>query len=159
MSARVGIGFDAHRLAAGRKLVLGGVEIPHDRGLEGHSDGDVLLHALSDALLGAIAAPDLGSLFPSAGEEWRGASSVRFVEEALTRVRGQGFRVENVDLVIVAEEPRLAPHAERIRARVAEILGVPVSSVGLKSKTTDGLGFTGRKEGIAAHAVALLSPL
>ena len=154
---RVGIGFDAHRLVDGRRLVLGGLPIEHGRGLEGHSDGDAVLHALADALLGAVAAPDIGSLFPSTDPQWAGASSDRFVREACRIVASRGLRVEHVDLVIIAAEPRLAPHVDSMRARLAEILGIEPDSVGLKATTTDGMGFTGRGEGIAVQAVATVT--
>ena len=156
MNVRVGLGFDAHQLAPDRKLFLGGVEIPYSRGLVGHSDGDVLLHAVTDALLGAVGAPDMGSLFPSADERFRGAASRLFVAEALRVLEEKGFRIVQIDTVIVAEEPPLAAHYEAIRNGLAALLGIPVEAVGVKAKTTDGMGFTGRKEGIFAQAVALV---
>jgi 2-C-methyl-D-erythritol 2,4-cyclodiphosphate synthase len=156
-NVRIGIGFDAHRLVAGRALILGGVEIPHDRGLEGHSDGDVLLHALTDAILGAVGAPDIGSLFPSADPRWKGAPSRIFLDKAMQVVFEKGYRIEQVDGVIIAEEPRLAEHFDSIRSNVAEILGSAVEDVGVKATTTDGMGFTGRREGIAAQVVVLLA--
>jgi 2-C-methyl-D-erythritol 2,4-cyclodiphosphate synthase len=156
MSYRVGLGFDAHRLVPGRPLILGGVEIPHDRGLEGHSDGDALLHALTDALLGAVGAPDIGSLFPSGDARWKQASSRIFVEKALEVIRERGYRVAQVDVVLVAEEPRLASHFDSIRSRVAGLLGLKVDEVGIKATTMDGMGFTGRREGLAVQAVALV---
>lgn len=159
MSFRIGIGFDAHRLVAGRTLILGGIEIPHDRGLEGHSDGDALLHALTDAVLGAVGAPDIGSLFPSGDPRWKQASSRIFLEKALGVVQEKGYRVAQVDAVLIAEEPRLAGHFDSMRERVAEILGLAVEKVGVKATTTDGMGFTGRGEGIAAQAVALVTKI
>ncbi|MGH9462917.1 MAG: 2-C-methyl-D-erythritol 2,4-cyclodiphosphate synthase [Vicinamibacteria bacterium] len=156
MNVRVGLGFDAHRLAPDRKLFLGGVEIPHSRGLVGHSDGDVLLHAVTDALLGAAGAPDMGSLFPSADERFRGAASRLFVAEARRILEKKGFRIVQVETVIVAEEPPLASHYGDIRNGLAELLGIPAEAVGVKAKTTDGMGFTGRKEGIFAQAVVLV---
>jgi 2-C-methyl-D-erythritol 2,4-cyclodiphosphate synthase len=156
MDLRVGLGFDAHRLVPGRTLMLGGIEIPHDRGLEGHSDGDALLHALTDALLGAVGAPDIGSFFPSGDKKWEGASSQVFLEKARQLIEERGYRVAQIDSVIIAEEPKLAGHFDRIRARLAALLGVPVGNVGVKATTADGMGFTGRREGIAAQAVALL---
>jgi 2-C-methyl-D-erythritol 2,4-cyclodiphosphate synthase len=137
-------------------LVLGGVEIPADRGLEGHSDGDALLHALTDALLGAVAAPDIGSLFPSDDERWKAAPSRVFVEKGIQVVEEHGYRVVQTDAVIVAEEPRLASHLESIRSRMADILGVPAEAVGVKAKTTDGMGFIGRKEGIFAQVIVMV---
>ena len=157
MSYRVGLGFDAHRLAPGRPLVLGGVRIDHDRGLAGHSDGDVLLHAICDALLGAIAGPDIGSLFPPSEERWRSAPSSIFLERAAGLVKASGYRVVQLDAVVIAEEPRLAPHYQLMRSRIAEILKIPERQVGLKATSCDGLGFSGRGEGIAAQSVALLS--
>jgi 2-C-methyl-D-erythritol 2,4-cyclodiphosphate synthase len=151
------MGFDAHRLVAGRALMLGGVEIPHDRGLEGHSDGDALLHALTDALLGAVGAPDIGSLFPSGDPQWKQASSRIFLDKALEVVEEKGYSVTQVDAVVIAEEPRLAAHFDSMRDRIAEILGLTVEQVGVKATTTDGMGFTGRGEGIAAQAVALVA--
>ena len=157
MSTRVGIGVDAHRLAAGRELVLGGETIEYERGLEGHSDGDVLLHALTDALLGAVAAPDIGSLFPSSDPQWKGASSRHFLEKARSVVEEKGFRPQQVDVVVIAEAPKLAAYLPKIRARLSEILGIPEDAVGLKATTTDGMGFTGRGEGIAVQAVVTVT--
>lgn len=157
MSTRVGLGFDAHRLVEGRALVLGGERIDYERGLEGHSDGDALLHALTDALLGAVAAPDIGALFPPGEPEWKGASSQLFLEKARALVEEKGFRVYQVDVVVIAEAPKLAPYLPSIRERLAGILGISPESVGLKATTTDGMGFTGRGEGIAVQAVATVS--
>jgi 2-C-methyl-D-erythritol 4-phosphate cytidylyltransferase/2-C-methyl-D-erythritol 2,4-cyclodiphosphate synthase len=151
---RVGIGFDAHRLEEGRVLVLGGETIDYPRGLAGHSDGDALLHALADALLGAVAAPDIGALFPPGDPQWKGAPSRIFVEKAVAIVTERGYRVSSVDIVVIAEEPRLASYLGAIRERLARLLRVEPTAVGLKATTTDGMGFTGRGEGIAAQAVA-----
>ena len=156
MNVRVGLGVDAHRLAPDRKLLLGGIEIPYALGLVGHSDGDVLLHAITDAMLGAAGAPDMGSLFPSRDVRFQGAGSRLFVEEALTVLTEKGCRIVQVDAVIIAEEPPLAAHYEAIRASVAGMLGISSEAVGVKAKTTDGMGFTGRKEGIFAQAVVLV---
>jgi 2-C-methyl-D-erythritol 4-phosphate cytidylyltransferase/2-C-methyl-D-erythritol 2,4-cyclodiphosphate synthase len=156
LTARVGQGFDAHRLEAGRPLRLGGVEIPHDRGLAGHSDGDVLLHAIARALLGALGAGDLGELFPSSDERWRGAASGVFVREALARARRAGLALGNLDATVIAEAPRLAPHRETIRKSVAALLEAPLEAVSVQVTSTDGLGAIGRGEGIAAQAVVLL---
>ena len=153
---RVGQGFDVHRLVPGRPLWLGGVEIPHDRGLEGHSDGDALLHAVADALLGALGAGDLGAHFPSSDERWRGVASREILAAAARRVRERGFEVGNVDATVIAEAPRLSPFQAAMRSSVAEILGVPEERVNLKVTSTDGLGALGRGEGIAATAVVLL---
>lgn len=157
MSVRVGIGFDAHRLVEGRELVLGGERIAYERGLDGHSDGDVLLHALADALLGSVAAPDIGALFPPGDPAWKGASSQQFLEKARAVVEEKGFRVHQVDVVVIAEAPKLIAYVPSIRHRLSVILGIPVESVGLKATTTDGMGFTGRGEGIAVQAVATVT--
>lgn len=156
VGARVGTGFDAHRLVSGRPLVLGGVRVPHARGLEGHSDGDCLVHALCDALLGAAAAGDLGARFPSSDARWKDASSLVFLAEAARLVAERGFAVENVDATVIAQEPRLAPHTEAMRSRLCECLGLPADVVSVKAKTTDGLFALGRGEGIAALATVLL---
>lgn len=157
MSAyRVGTGFDAHRLVPGRALVLGGVAVPYERGLEGHSDGDCLLHALCDALLGAAAAGDMGRHFPSSDARWKGAPSTAFLERVAAVVAERGLEVENVDATVIAEAPPLAPHVEAMRERISRALGVGLDAVSVKAKSTDGLGAAGRGEGIAAQAVALL---
>jgi 2-C-methyl-D-erythritol 2,4-cyclodiphosphate synthase len=156
MNVRVGVGFDAHQLAPDRKLFLGGVEIPHSRGLLGHSDGDVLLHAITDAILGAAGAPDMGALFPSKDQRFQGAASRVFVAKALELLEKKGYRIVQVDTVVVAEEPRLAEHYDAIRQSVAALLKIPSDAVGVKAKTTDGMGFTGRKEGIFAQTVVLV---
>ena len=153
---RVGQGFDAHRLAPGRPLRLGGVEIPFERGLVGHSDGDVLLHAVARALLGALGAGDLGELFPSSDARWRGAASGAFVEEAVARARRAGLVVGNLDATVIAEAPRLAPHRAAMRDSLAALLGVRPEAVSVQVTSTDGLGAIGRGEGIAAQAVVLL---
>ena len=154
---RVGIGVDAHALEEGVPLVLGGVEIPSERGLAGHSDGDVIAHALIDALLGAAGLADIGAMFPSGDEQWRGASSLDLLARAYASVRELGFELVNADCVLIGEQPRLAPHRLEMRARLAGALGVDEGRVAVRATTTDGLGFTGRGEGLAAHAVALLS--
>ncbi len=154
---RVGIGVDAHALDDGVPLFLGGIELPGEPGLVGHSDGDVLTHALVDALLGAAGEGDIGTLFPSGDPEWAGASSLRFLEHAYAVVREAGFELVNADCVLVGERPHIAPVRGRMEARLAETLGVPADRVSVRATTTDGLGFTGRGEGLAAHAVALLA--
>lgn len=153
---RIGQGVDAHRLVEGRPLLLGGVTIPHERGLEGHSDGDVLLHALASALLGAIGMGDLGRHFPSTDPSLEGVSSADLVSRVMAMVGERGFRVGNVDTTIVAQEPRLGPHLEKMRGSMAGLLGVEVERVNVKVTSTDHLGALGRGEGIAALAVALL---
>jgi 2-C-methyl-D-erythritol 2,4-cyclodiphosphate synthase len=153
---RVGIGFDAHAFADGVPLVLGGVEIPSPRGLAGHSDGDVIAHALIDALLGAAGLADIGALFPAGEPEWEGASSLDLLTRAYADVREVGFELVNADCVLVGEEPRLAPHRLEMRARLAGALTVEPERLAIRATTTDGLGFAGRGEGLAAQAVALL---
>ncbi|MGQ9475406.1 MAG: 2-C-methyl-D-erythritol 2,4-cyclodiphosphate synthase [Actinomycetota bacterium] len=156
MSSRVGLGFDAHPFAEGRRLILGGVEVPHPRGLAGHSDADVLVHALMDALLGACGERDIGVRFPDTDPTFRDISSLVLLEEVMGVVIDHGYRVVNVDCVVVAQEPRLSPYLEEMRKRLALILRVPDNKVGIKATTTEGMGFTGRGEGVAAMAVALL---
>ena len=153
---RVGIGVDAHALEAGLPLVLGGVPIEYPRGLAGHSDGDVVAHALIDALLGAAGLGDIGTLFPSGDEQYRGASSLDLLWEAYREVRDAGFELVNADCVLVGEEPRIGDVREEMGERLAAALGVEVGRVTVRATTTDGLGFTGRGEGLGAHAVALL---
>jgi 2-C-methyl-D-erythritol 2,4-cyclodiphosphate synthase len=153
---RIGLGVDAHALEDGVPLVLGGVVIEHARGLAGHSDGDVIAHALTDALLGAAGLGDIGSLFPSDDESLLGADSLVLLAEAYRQVRDAGYEIVNADCVLVGEEPRIAPHRAEMRRRIAAALGVSEDEVNVRATTTDRLGFTGRREGLAAHAVALL---
>lgn len=157
MPYRVGLGFDAHAFQEGRRLILGGVEIPHDRGLAGHSDADVLVHALMDALLGACGERDIGERFPDTDPAYRGISSLVLLEEVMGLAAEKGYRVVNVDCVVVAQEPRLSPHIQEMRSRISALLGISVEQVGIKATTTEGMGFTGRGEGIAALATALLA--
>jgi len=153
---RVGTGFDAHALEEGVPLVLGGVRIDHPRGLAGHSDGDVLAHALTDALLGAAGLEDIGALFSSDDPTLAGADSLELLAQAWERVRNGGWELANADVVLVGQEPRLAPHRDEMRRHLAAALGVEAGLVAVRATTTDGLGFTGRGEGLAAQAVALL---
>lgn len=157
MTLRIGQGYDIHRLVAGRRLVLGGEEIPFHLGLDGHSDADVLLHALGDALLGAASLGDLGSHFPPGDERWRGASSVDLLARIVALIREKDLRVVNCDLTLLAEAPKLAPHRAKIVARIARLLAIPEDRVGLKATTHEGLGAIGRGEGMAAFAVVLLA--
>ncbi|MFZ0805732.1 MAG: 2-C-methyl-D-erythritol 2,4-cyclodiphosphate synthase [Candidatus Sulfotelmatobacter sp.] len=150
---RIGYGFDSHEFHAGIPLKIGGVTIAHDRGLGGHSDGDLLLHAITDALLGAIAAPDIGVLFPPSDPKWKGADSVIFLREALQRVRAAGYAVANIDSSLILAAPKIGPHSASIRARVAELLGVHIDCVGLKAKTPEGLNL---ENAALAHVVVLL---
>ena len=152
---RIGYGFDSHEFRPGIPLKIGGVTLPHDKGLGGHSDGDVLLHAITDALLGAIAAPDIGALFPPSDAKWKGADSVVFLREALKRVKQAGYQVANVDSSLILAAPKIGPHAASIRARVAELLGIPADCVGLKAKTPEGLGL---ENTVMGHVVVLLQP-
>jgi len=153
---RIGLGVDAHALEAGTPLVLGGVRFESERGLAGHSDGDVVAHALTDAVLGAAGLGDIGSLFASDDESLRGADSLELLADAYRQVVEAGFELVNADCIVVGEEPRIAPHRDEMRSRLAGALGVDASLVNVRATTTDRLGFTGRGEGIAAEAVALL---
>lgn len=149
-----GIGYDVHRLAPGRKLVLGGVEIPHEKGLEGHSDADVLMHAICDAVLGAIGQRDIGSFFPNTDQRWKDMESSRFLREAAQQVKFRGGKIINVDASVIAEEPKIGPHIDRMKERIAAALDIGWNKVGVKATTNELLGFVGRSEGIAAMAVA-----
>jgi len=155
---RIGFGYDVHPLVAGRALVLGGVTIPHPKGLQGHSDADALSHALTDALLGALGLGDMGSHFPDTDPRYRGASSLDLLARVADMMRGQGYRVANADTLVIAEAPRVAPHAAAMRANLARALGCEAGRVNVKATTHEGLGTFGRQEGIAAQAVCLLEP-
>lgn len=155
-ATRIGYGFDSHEFRAGIPLKIGGITLPHDEGLGGHSDGDVLLHAITDALLGAIAAPDIGALFPPSDPKWKGADSGIFLQEALKRVRAAGFEVGNVDSSLILAAPKIGPHSAAIRNRVAELLGVSEECVGLKAKTPEGLNL---ENAALAHVVVLLEKM
>ena len=153
---RVGIGYDSHRFEEGRPLVLGGIRIPHPRGLAGHSDADVVAHALIDAILGAAAAGDIGQHFPDTDPKWKGADSMELLRSAHQLVRERGYALAQADLTIITEQPQLGPHLAAMAAKLAERLGAPPGSVSLKAKTNEGMGFIGRGEGIAVIAVATL---
>lgn len=153
---RIGTGFDVHALVQGRKLIIGGMEIPYERGLAGHSDADVLLHAICDALLGAAALGDIGRHFPDTEARWKGIDSRLLLREVAARVAARGFRPGNVDATVIAQAPRLAPYIPGMVANIAADLGLPLDAVNVKATTTEKLGFTGRGEGIAAEAVVLL---
>lgn len=155
-SLRIGHGYDVHRLTEGRALILGGVEIPYEKGLLGHSDADVLTHAVMDALLGAAALGDIGRLFPDSDAEFESISSIELLKRVKTHLTAVGFDIVNLDATVLAQAPKLAPHREQMRGNIAAALGLPVSRVSVKATTEEGLGFTGSGEGIAAHAVALL---
>ncbi len=150
----VGIGYDVHALVAGRKCVLGGVEIPHDKGLDGHSDADVLMHAICDAVLGALGQPDIGRFFPNTDPRWKGVPSRIFLEEAARQVQAQAGRLVNIDASLIAQAPKVTPHVEQMKANIAGALGVDPRRIGIKATTNELLGFIGRGEGIAAMAVA-----
>jgi len=153
---RVGHGFDAHRLVAGRPFIVGGVTIPFERGPLGHSDADVLAHALSDAILGACALGDLGKHFPDTDPAWQGADSMRLLETCVALARNAGYELSNVDVTVVVQQPRLAPHLGTIRERLAAVLRIEIGDVSVKAKTSEGMGYTGDGTGIAAYAVAAL---
>jgi 2-C-methyl-D-erythritol 2,4-cyclodiphosphate synthase len=153
---RVGVGYDSHRFAAGRKLILGGVDVPHDRGLDGWSDADAVAHALTDAILGAAGLGDIGRLFPPSDAQWRNANSLELLATAYQRAQAAGHQFSHGDITVVAEQPRLAPFIDQMQQRLAHALGVPAGRVSVKAKTNEGMGWIGRGEGIAAIAVALL---
>ena len=154
MRYRSGIGYDVHAFAEGRLLTLGGIVIPHDRGLAGHSDADVLCHAIADAILGAIGEPDIGYWFPPTDPSIEGISSLKILEKAAEPVRGKGGQIENIDSTLIAEEPRVMKHAPAMKAQIATALGIEPDAVGIKATTNEAMGFIGRREGIAAMAVA-----
>ncbi len=153
---RIGHGYDVHKLVEGRKLIIGGVEIPYALGLLGHSDADVLLHAISDALLGACAMGDIGGMFPDTDEEWRGADSLKLLEAVVKRINEAGYTVENIDSTLIAQMPKMKPYIELMRENIASACGIDISRVSVKATTEERLGFTGRGEGISAHAVCLV---
>ena len=153
---RIGHGYDVHRLTPERRLILGGVDVPHTLGLDGHSDADVLVHAVMDALLGAAALGDIGQLFPDTDERYRGVSSLLLLRQVAQRIAQAGFAVENLDATLIAQRPKLAPHILQMRENIARELGLPVDRVSVKATTEERLGFSGREEGIACHAVCLL---
>ncbi|MCG5524739.1 2-C-methyl-D-erythritol 2,4-cyclodiphosphate synthase [Ectothiorhodospira haloalkaliphila] len=157
MNLRIGHGYDVHAFMEGDHLMIGGVHIPHDRAFKAHSDGDVLLHAVSDAILGALALGDIGRHFPDTDPAFKGADSRDLLRRVMGQVRERGWRVGNVDATIAAQAPKMSPHVDRMRAHIAEDLGVEVEQVNVKATTTERLGFVGRKEGIEAHAVVLLT--
>jgi 2-C-methyl-D-erythritol 2,4-cyclodiphosphate synthase len=155
----IGIGYDVHRFAEGRPLILGGVEIPHTHGLEGHSDADVLSHAIADAVLGALGEPDIGHFFPPGDPSCKDICSLRILEKSRQRCEELGFRLVNIDATIIAEAPRVLPHRDAMRAAIGAALGLPPARVGIKATTNETMGFVGRREGIAAMAVAMVSAI
>jgi 2-C-methyl-D-erythritol 2,4-cyclodiphosphate synthase len=156
---RIGIGYDSHRFAAGRRLVLGGIEIPHEQGLAGHSDADAVAHALTDALLGAAALGDIGTHFPPSDERWRDADSMTLLATAVRLLEERNYQVVNVDVTVVCEAPRIAPHGQAMRERLAGVLGIAPLHISVKAKTNEGMGWIGRGEGVAAVAVALIDSI
>lgn len=156
MIPRIGTGFDVHAMAEGRKMIICGVEIPHEKGLAGHSDADVGIHALCDAIYGALAEGDIGRHFPPSENTWKDADSARFLRHAAERIKARGGRLANADITIICERPKITPHAAAMMARLAELMGVPVGRVSVKATTTEKLGFTGRGEGIAAQASVIV---
>ncbi len=158
-SFRIGNGYDVHRLVAGRKLILGGVEVPHDKGLDGHSDADALCHAICDALLGAVGAGDIGLYFPDTDPQWKDISSLVLLEKVGQVVTERGYKISNTDATIVAQQPKLAPYIDRMKQNIAKALAIGPAQVNVKATTTEKLGFPGREEGIAADAVALVEKI
>ena len=153
---RIGHGYDVHKLVEGRRLIIGGVDIPYEKGLLGHSDADVLLHAISDALLGALALGDIGGMFPDTDEKWRGAVSLKLLEAVVKRINENGYYIENIDSTLIAQKPKMKPYIQQMRENIAGACGVDVDAVSVKATTEEKLGFTGREEGISAHAVVLV---
>jgi len=156
---RIGNGYDSHRFAEGRKLILGGVEIPHERGLTGHSDADAVAHAVTDALLGAAGLGDIGRHFPPSDPQWKDADSMQLLERVVRLLEGRNYQPVNVDVTVVAEAPKIGPHADAMRERIAGVLGISPENVSVKGKTNEGMGWTGRGEGIAVLAVALIDAM
>jgi 2-C-methyl-D-erythritol 2,4-cyclodiphosphate synthase len=156
---RIGYGFDVHPMGPGRKLILGGIDIPHSKGLLGHSDSDVLVHAVCDALLGAMGEGDLGRHYPSSDSKYKGMSSLKLLEDVMTKLRAKGYRVGNIDTVIVAQAPRLGPHLAAMQNKMAEAAGIDPDQVNVKVKSGEGLDAVGKEEGMIAHAVCLIEPV
>ena len=154
---RVGMGYDVHKLVTGRKLIIGGVDIPYEYGLDGHSDADVLLHAISDAILGAAALGDIGLHFPDTDEKFKGADSRQLLAETARKVRDKGFDIENIDSCVIAQKPKMRPYIDEMRANIAACLGIDTERVNVKATTEEGLGFTGQGQGISAQAIFLLN--
>ena len=156
MNIKIGHGYDVHRFAENRKLILGGVEIEYEKGLLGHSDADVLVHALMDAILGALGKGDIGKHFPDTDEKYRGADSMKLLEKVCEIMRDEGYSLSNADCTVIAQAPKLAPHIQKMREKIAAVIGCDVSNINVKATTEEKLGFTGRLEGISAHAVCLI---
>ena len=156
---RIGNGYDVHKLVEGRKLILGGIEIPHNLGLLGHSDADVLVHAIMDGLLGALALGDIGKHFPDTDDKYKGISSIKLLKEVASFIKNKGYEVVNIDSIVAAEQPKLKPYIDEMRKQVAEALGVEIEAISIKATTEERLGFTGREEGIKSYAVVLLKKI
>ena len=153
---RVGLGYDVHKLVEGRKLIIGGVDIPHEKGLLGHSDADVLIHAVMDSILGALALGDIGKHFPDTDEKYKGADSMKLLEFVYNLINEKGYNIGNIDCTIIAQSPKMAPHIQNMRENIAKTLNTSIENINVKATTEEGLGFTGAKEGIAAQSICLL---
>ena len=153
---RVGLGYDVHKLVKGRKLIIGGVDVPHETGLLGHSDADVLVHAVMDSILGALALGDIGKHFPDTDEKYKGSDSIKLLEFVYNLIRGKGYVIGNIDCTIIAQSPKMAPHIEKMRNNISKTLNTDINNINVKATTEEGLGFTGTKQGIAAQSICLL---
>ncbi|MCC0633893.1 2-C-methyl-D-erythritol 2,4-cyclodiphosphate synthase [Clostridioides sp. ZZV15-6388] len=153
---RIGLGYDVHKLTEERKLIIGGVEIPHDKGLLGHSDADVLIHAIMDSILGALALGDIGKHFPDTDEKYKGIDSMKLLEHVYNLITSKGYKIGNIDSTIIAQSPKMAPHIERMRKNIAKVLNTDIENINIKATTEEGLGFTGAKQGIASQSICLL---
>ena len=153
---RIGLGYDVHKLTEDRKLIIGGVEIPHDKGLLGHSDADVLIHAIMDSILGALALGDIGKHFPDTDEEYKGADSMKLLEHVYNLITSKGYKICNIDSTIIAQSPKMAPYIESMRSNISKVLNTDIDNINIKATTEEGLGFTGAKQGIASQSICLL---
>ncbi|MCJ0157221.1 2-C-methyl-D-erythritol 2,4-cyclodiphosphate synthase [Clostridioides difficile] len=153
---RIGLGYDVHKLTEDRKLIIGGVEIPHDKGLLGHSDADVLIHAIMDSILGALALGDIGKYFPDTDEEYKGADSMKLLEHVYNLITSKGYKIGNIDSTIIAQSPKMAPYIESMRSNISKVLNTDIDNINIKATTEEGLGFTGAKQGIASQSICLL---
>ncbi|HGM3925420.1 TPA: 2-C-methyl-D-erythritol 2,4-cyclodiphosphate synthase [Clostridioides difficile] len=153
---RIGLGYDVHKLTEDRKLIIGGVEIPHDKGLLGHSDADVLIHAIMDSILGALALGDIGKHFPDTDEEYKGADSMKLLEHVYNLITSKGYKIGNIDSTIIAQSPKMAPYIESMRSNISKVLNTDIDNINIKATTEEGLGFTGAKHGIASQSICLL---
>ncbi|HCU2881126.1 TPA: 2-C-methyl-D-erythritol 2,4-cyclodiphosphate synthase [Clostridioides difficile] len=153
---RIGLGYDVHKLTEDRKLIIGGVEIPHDKGLLGHSDADVLIHAIMDSILGALALGDIGKHFPDTDEEYKGADSMKLLEHVYSLITSKGYKIGNIDSTIIAQSPKMAPYIESMRSNISKVLNTDIDNINIKATTEEGLGFTGAKQGIASQSICLL---